>query len=129
MHKYRKYFEAEIGGKVRPLKFGTNATAMYSNLRDSTLADFNEEFSKENLKNNKVKGDEYRDLIYCALKDGERFKISRIDPKYEVEGFTPEDVGDWIDEWTTEQSSEFLKKYISVLGGEEEDGKSEPKKK
>ena len=115
MHKYRKYFEAEIGGKVRPLKIGTNTTAMYCDLRDCTLADFNEDFSPENLKNNRVKGNEYRDLVYCALKDGERFKISRIDPQYPVENFTQMDVGDWIDEWTKEQSQEFLKKYLSVV--------------
>jgi len=131
MHKYRKYFEAEIGGKIRPLKMGTNTTAMYCDLRGCTLADFEDHFSVENIKNNNIVGNEFRDLIYCALKDGERFMISKTDPKYEIKGFTQMDVGDWIDEWSKVESNKFLEKYLTVISEhlvEATEGE-EPKKK
>ena len=85
--------QIEIGGKVRSLKFGTNATALFCELHKIGLSGFASTFSAENLS-----PAHYRDLIYCALVSGARKNKEAVD-------FNAEDVGDWIDDLSEAQLS------------------------
>ena len=91
MNKLRGYTEVVIGGKKRPVKFGTNQTIIFNQLRGITLKEYAELFSADKIKNMSIDGSETRDLFWSALSDGARYK----NQKFEA---TPETVGDWIDE-------------------------------
>lgn len=101
----------DIGGKVRMLKFGTNATAMFCQIHKIGLGGFATLFSAENLS-----PAHYRDLIYCALCSGAR--------KTGVD-FSTEDVGDWIDDLSEEQ----LASIFDVFGQSSAQGGAEGKPK
>jgi hypothetical protein len=86
----------QIGGKTRPLKFGTNQTILFCQLRGCTMQDYTELFKQKKSKSSQLDaydldGSEIRDLIWSALKDGARYQREEFD-------FTPEDVADWMDE-------------------------------
>lgn len=100
--------QIEIGGKVRSLKFGTNATALFCELHKIGLGGFATLFSAENLT-----PAHYRDLIYCALVSGARKNKEAVD-------FSPEDVGDWIDDLTEAQLASIFDVFgaSSAQGGE-----------
>jgi hypothetical protein len=100
--------EVEIGGRLRVLKFGTNATALFCQLHGIGLGGFATVFSAEN-----ITPATYRDLIYCALVSGARKSGSPVD-------FDKEDVGDWIDELTEEQLTAIFDVFgaSSAKGGE-----------
>jgi hypothetical protein len=82
---------AMIGGKIRVVKFGTNATALFCHMHKIGLGGFAELFTPE-----KLTPAVYRDLIYCALVSGARKAGEPAD-------FTVEDVGDWLDDLSEEQ--------------------------
>lgn len=100
--------QIEIGGKVRSLKFGTNATALFCELHKIGLGQFASVFSADNLT-----PAHYRDLIYCALVSGARKNKEAVD-------FTTEDVGDWIDDLREEQLTAIFDVFgaSSAQGGE-----------
>ena len=83
MNAFRGSTQVEMGGKARVLKFGTNATALFCQMHKCGLGDFATMFSPS-----KISPAYYRDLIYCALVSGTKEAID----------FTPQDVGDWIDD-------------------------------
>ena len=91
MNAFRGETSVEMGGKARVLKFGTNATALFCQLHSIGLGDFASYFSPE-----RMTPAHYRDLIYCALASGARKNKEALD-------FSPEDVGDWIDDLSEEQ--------------------------
>jgi hypothetical protein len=94
-----------IGGEDRPVKFGTNQTAVYCELRKKTLAEYQEELTK--LSDVGV----IRDLIYSALFAG--YKAEKKDVS-----FDNYEVGEWIDEMTQDD----LAKIFDVLGKSNEAG-------
>lgn len=81
----------DIGGKVRALKFGTNATALFCQMHKVGLGGFAEMFTPE-----KLSPAVWRDLTYCALVSGARKAGEPVD-------FTHETVGDWLDDLTEDQ--------------------------
>lgn len=104
MNKISGFKEYEIGGQVRPFKFGTNATALYLEHRGEKLKDFNKSFSLEAFRDMEITGAETRDLIWACLQDGARIKGEDRD-------FDVYDVGDWIDE----AGSEIVQDMLSVV--------------
>ena len=92
--------DINIGGKVRPIKFGTNQSARYCEVRGVSLAKMQEELSDISQSS----GGEIRDLIYSALWAGAKSNKLEVD-------FDNIDVGGWIDEM--EQSE--LNKCFQVL--------------
>jgi hypothetical protein len=91
MNGLRGFTTITLGGKSRPVKFGTNQTILFCHLRGCTLKDYTEIFKKERLNSYEVDGSEARDLMWSALKDGARFRGQEFEN-------TPEDVADWLDE-------------------------------
>lgn len=104
MNNLRGFTTVRIGGKLRPVKFGTNQTIVFCQLRGITLKDYAETFKQERLDNYSVDGSESRDLIWSALKDGARYKNQDFEYK-------PEDIGDWLD--NVDESE--LKKMFSAI--------------
>lgn len=106
----------EMGGQVRPLKFGTNATAIFCELHDLALADVGEAFKKLTMT-------QLRDLIYGCAASGHRLRI-KTEPD-----FTPFDVGDWLDEeGVFEQCVEFINRTNQQKVTEKPTGKAKPKR-
>lgn len=93
-----------IGGKKRPFKFGTNATALYCNIKNCTLGEFQKQFEPEKLKAMAIKGDEVRDLLWAGLVAGCKSEKSEVT-------FDEYEVGDWIDEMDQDE----LTKAFSVM--------------
>jgi len=83
---FRGEISIKIGGKKRLLKFGTNQTAILSDLYDAPLQQMDEVFSPA-----KMSIGQTRDMIYSALAAGCYSSKKEID-------FDQYDVGDWIDE-------------------------------
>ena len=94
--------EISIGGKIRPIKFGTNQSAKYCEIRSLSLAQMQKELS--NIENSD--GGNIRDLIYSALWAGCKTDKIEID-------FDRYDLGDWIDEMEQDE----LNKCFQVLLG------------
>ena len=102
-----------IGGKERPLKFGTNQTAKYCEVRKISLQKYYEELAK--LADSSGSG--IRDLIFSALWAGAKTDKIDID-------FDEFDVGDWMDEVGTDDLTDMMKLlYDSNDSGEGEDEK------
>ena len=75
-----------LGGQKRSLKFGTNSTAKYCDIRNCSLDDY-----LNDMKFEAMKGSEIRDLIFSALW---AYNVTK-DIETDFNTFT---VGDWIDE-------------------------------
>ena len=103
-----RYTEAEIGGKKRPLKFGINQTEIFCKTRGITAGEFIEMFTEEKLNALALTGGEVRDLVWSGLKDGARFKKQEF--KY-----TPEDIGDWIDEMSMKDPKKFQEVMTAIF--------------
>ena len=97
-----------IGGEDRPVKFGTNQTAVYCDLRGKSLAEYQKELT--NLTDVGV----IRDLIYSALFAGCKAEKKDVN-------FDNFDVGEWIDEMQPGD----LAKVFDVLAASN-DGGGEP---
>ena len=80
----------DIGGKKRLVKFGTNASMIYSELNDVPLS----ELQTLNFQNVKIK--QLVDMIYAGLAAG-HIKQEGLD-RIEDVPFSPLRVGEWIDE-------------------------------
>jgi len=76
----------KLGGQKRSLKFGTNSTARYCEIRKCSLDDYIKDMDFDNLKAGVV-----RDLIYSAL------WAYNVTNNIETD-FNTFNVGDWIDE-------------------------------
>lgn len=114
MNRHRKYFEAFLGGKERPFKFGINTAQLYCELKGIELHEFDDEFPAKDFIDGKFNMPRLRDLIYCCAKDGERYKIKQGD-NYPVEEYSPLDVGDWMDDMGTDKASDLLDKLVKSI--------------
>ena len=109
---------ANIGGKSRSLKFGTNSTARYCEVRGCTLDDYVQDVKLTNMR-----GDEIRDLIYSglwayAMSNKESFEDTRFD------------VGDWIDDAEQSEINSIFQNLLNSNAQKVEgNGKKESKKK
>ena len=106
----RGTIEINIGGKLRPIKFGTNQSARYCQVRGVTLAEMQKEL--EHIETSD--GSSIRDLIYSALWAGCKTDKLEVD-------FDEYDMGDWIDEMGQEE----LNKIFQVLIDSNDSGKEE----
>lgn len=110
--------EINIGGKLRPVKFGTNQSAMYCEVRGISLAKMQSELS--NIEDSD--GGSIRDLIYSALWAGCKTDKIEVD-------FDRYDLGDWIDDMDQEELNKCFQVLVDSNGdGSKEGEKSEGKK-
>jgi len=116
--KIRGTAEINIGGKKRPIKYGTNSTAILCEIRGITLKDMGDMFSEQRIKDNEITGGEVRDLIYAGLASGSY-------SKGEEPEFNRYQVGDWIDEMDADE----LIKAFEVMGESQPKGSNVTKKK
>ncbi len=89
-----------IGNELRSLKFGTNSTARYCEVRGCTLNDYIEDMNLTDMR-----GDEVRDLIYSGLWAFDITSGKQID-------YTRYDVGNWIDD---SEQKEINKIFTSLV--------------
>jgi len=87
--------QIQIGGKKRLMKMGTNSTAIFCEMHNIPLADFQSHFENMGML-------QFRDLVYACLKDGARKEGKDFN-------VSPDDVGDWLDEdGVTEAVMDFM---------------------
>jgi len=79
----------EIGGKLRPFKFGFNAIDIFCRERKISIAEFGERIAQ--ISKGSATIGELRDIIYAGLAGGALSSNEAI-------GFTCFQVGDWLDE-------------------------------
>lgn len=91
-----------IGGSVRPFKFGFNAIDIFCHERALTLAQFTACIEK--LSNGNGSPGELRDIIYAGLAGGALTNGIPV-------SFTNTEVGDWMDELPAEE----LKKTMDAV--------------
>lgn len=100
----RGLIAVEIGGQLRTFKFGMNSLSAYSQLHSGSPGDFGDQFAKDPI-------GAVRDLAYCGL-------LSRKADNNLPEDFSPETVGDWIDEMPQAEWNEVQKvMFASVTVG------------
>jgi len=116
--KIRGTAEIFIGGKKRPIKYGTNSTAILCEIRGITLKDMTNMFSEQKIKDNEITGGEVRDLVFAGLTSGAYSKGEEPD-------FNRYQVGDWIDEMDADE----LIKAFEVMGASQPQGSNVTKKK
>ncbi len=110
MSKVKGQKKVKIGGKLRPIKFGTNATHLFCQKRGIKLKEFNELFAAEKLANLEIDGSEIRDLIYSGL------AAACLSLGEEVD-FNEWTVGDWIDDLDESGLAEILNTFGEDLTG------------
>lgn len=91
MNLKKGFARFEIGGKLRPIKFGTNQTAIFCQLRKCNLKVYQETFTQSKIAQLDIDGSEIRDLLYSGLVSG--CMTDKIDTD-----FNETDVGDWVDD-------------------------------
>ena len=107
---------AIIGGKSRSLRFGTNSTAKYCEIRGCMLEDYINDLSTFILAFGKkdddldylsgLKGDEIRDLIYAGLWAFDITEGNQIDYNQFV-------VGNWIDEAEQKEVNKIFQELLA----------------
>lgn len=102
MQAYAGTTYIELGGQDRPLKFGTNQTAKFCELRGIDLNTYGSLLSS-GLEDMSV----IRDLIFSALWAGAKSEKKPTD-------FDSFDVGDWMDEAGLEA---VMSKFTEALNG------------
>lgn len=85
----------KVGGKQRLIKFGTNATSIFCDIRNLSLVE------AQAITAGAIKPGEMRDVIYSALAAGEIKANPDVNDIGQID-FTKWDVGDWIDEMPDE---------------------------
>ena len=115
------FTRVKIGGKERPLKFGTNQTILFCELREMPVKDYFP-LLVDKFADGKGDGSELRDLIWSALKDGARYVNEKfINPK--------EDVGDWIDHLQPETVKQIMTAFTDSLPKANRQQRRQSKKK
>lgn len=101
MDKLSGYIEAEIGGEIRPIKFGMGAWKIFTEITGKSLDDMG------NI--NWIEFSGY--IIYSGLKQAALANGKPID-------FNPEKVFDWLDETSDETYKEIMRTLAEskVLG-------------
>lgn len=122
---------ANIGGQERSLKFGTNSTARYCEVRKCDLNDYMEDLAKFLLSQSEedeirkmagLRGDEVRDIIYSGLWAFDITNERAIDYDRFV-------VGNWIDDAEQEEINKIFQELFSSNEGKVEQKKGEGVKK
>lgn len=108
----------KVGGEKRLIKFGTNSTSIFCDIRDLSL------IQAQSITAGNMKPGELRDLIYSGLAAG---ALKADDSVHDIGDldFSKWDVGDWIDEMdqdTLQEIHEFMsgddkKKDVSEADG------------
>ena len=101
----------KIGGKDRPIKFGVNQSIEYCELRKCSITQMNKDIT--NLGNGNGDLSVMRDFIWSALKEGARRKGE--DFKY-----TTYDVGDWLEDFSETEMTEFFEELVASMPKVEE---------
>lgn len=99
-----------VGGERRPIKFGTNATALLCKEHNISLKEIGGFLSEGDMTIEK-----YRDLLWASLTAGAQ-SIGQDFP------FTKYQVGDWIDDMSEVDNTAFLDEMTGIVD-------SQPKKK
>lgn len=94
-----------LGGRKRPLKFGTNQTSKFCRLMGITLGEMGKVY--DNIAKGDIVGDEISKLLWSALDDGARVEKTDRD-------FDWETVGDWIDEAGADGVGEITKAFEAM---------------
>lgn len=100
--------DVEIGGKLRPVKFGFAALMEFTEAKGYTMADLDNLGESMNLKDALF-------LVWCGLKHGARVQKQEFD-------FTIDDIADWLDE-----DMGAMEKVLSVFGQSFGSGENEKK--
>jgi hypothetical protein len=98
----------DIGGKSRPIKFGTNQTSILCDLRKYTLKELHEVYGPNNWSTDKIAAKDIRDLLYSGLYAGSLSAKEHVD-------FNEFDVGDWMDEADQAEVKKAMKLYVESL--------------
>lgn len=93
----------KIGGKLRPFKFGTNATRIICDKLNMTLGEYSNMFTQENLKKQNFKAEVIPVLIYSGLAAGCYSNNIEVD-------FNEWNVGDWIDDLSQKELTDIFEK-------------------
>jgi hypothetical protein len=100
--------QVEIGGQLRPIKFGTNQTSVLCKLRGISLKEVNELYAPEKWSSQDIGATDVRDLVYSGLVAG--CLSSKTQPD-----FTEIEVGDWIDEMSLIDLQKIMSIYMESL--------------
>lgn len=113
MNKFLGEIRLNIGGESRLFKFGTNATAVFCNIRNIKLTEVDKALNISNMDIEAV-----RDFIFAGLVAGCYTEKKQVD-------FDRFSVGDWIDAMPQEE----LNKAFGVVTTKRESGTNATKKK
>lgn len=112
-----------IGGEQRPIKFGTNASAIMCDLRGMDYQTYMEKIAA--IADGKFTIGFVRDLIYSGLKAAELSEKGKS-------ALTPEQVGDWMDDMAQTEGEEMFVTVFRIFSesmpeptGDEEEKKSQ----
>lgn len=106
----------QVGDDSKPVRFGFNALADFCDEAALTLSDLQAlDFEALGIK-------DLRALYWAGFKDGHRKEGAEFD-------LTPEDVGDWMDEITDDESAKILQAFAGAQGAATDDGKAPGKPK
>lgn len=115
------YQEVEIGGKKRPVKFGTNALRLFEQKTGINLLQALATPEQAAAFFTKLNFDQCILLTWCGLKDGARRANKDFD-------YTDADVADWMDD-SPGALNEVLGKFTQSVSGAEDSKTSKSKKK
>lgn len=97
-----------IGGAMRPAKFGTNSTSIYCQTRGVPLSQYNLDWTK--IIQGTGNGSEVRDLIFSALAAGHI--SAKVDGPFPA---TNMEVGDWIDDCEPQEIKRFFDLIVAQI--------------
>jgi len=92
-----------VGGERRPIKFGTNSTALLCKEHGISLKEIGEFLTEDGITIEK-----YRDLLWASLTAGAQ-SLGKDFP------FTKYQVGDWIDDMSEEDNDAFLNEMTGIV--------------
>jgi hypothetical protein len=116
MHAIAGTHYIEIGGQKRPMRFGTNQTAKFCEVKKITLSEYSDMMKTGGLSDLGTT----RDLLYSALWAGAKTEKLPTD-------FDEATVGDWMDEADMLQLMEQLS--VAITGTANPNAKAQGKKK
>lgn len=116
MHALAGTHYIEIGGQKRPLRFGTNQTAIFCELKKIGLSEYTELMGASGLSDIS----NIRDLLYSALFAGAKAEKKPVD-------FDHFDVGFWMDDCDQEVLMQQFSAAITGTANPNE--KTQPKEK
>jgi hypothetical protein len=116
MHAIAGTHYIEIGGQKRPMRFGTNQTAKFTEIKKITLSEYSELMQSGGLSDL----GNIRDLLFSALWAGAKTEKLPTD-------FDEATVGDWMDE--ADQVALMEQLSAAITGTANPNAKAQGKKK